>query len=411
MSERCKHCGRTIVRWGGCGDLWVHKDDDHTFCPMDDDDNNYRAKPSPEPEPTPDDDQTAWASIEASRKIARGHAEIKQELTRVAEDQNLRPHFFNRIGKSNMCADCDFRWTDPIHLVGEPRMYQPPASEAQAPAVTDDDILKRLDRANRIVAGIHSGSVKVRMSIPAAPDRDADLVACAAIRDAKAEIASLRERLEKAEAGATPLSGWCSSCDRIDEPGNVECSTCGDTLIFSGEEADYLRNQLEGCAIVSRNYRDGVEYLKESGYGEQWKLVAICRQSLDACIAELAQLRARVAILDAQEVELPELPKPLRNSKFWDEGIEWGIAGERAARLEREAQLLESQRAVQAKNGVIRDLAGGIVEEYSPCVVDESFPRLEWCVTHQTKRCGQKALYEKAVAAIAAYGALAGKGE
>lgn len=39
---------------------------------------------------------------------------------------------------------------------------------------------------------------------------------------------------------------------------------------------------------------------------------------------------------------LPPLTKPLRNSKRWDGGIEWGIAGERAARLEREDQLREA---------------------------------------------------------------------
>ena len=44
----------------------------------------------------------------------------------------------------------------------------------------------------------------------------------------------------------------------------------------------------------------------------------------------------------ADRVKLPELPKPLRTSKHWDEGIERGIAGERAARLEREDQLLKA---------------------------------------------------------------------
>lgn len=40
-----------------------------------------------------------------------------------------------------------------------------------------------------------------------------------------------------------------------------------------------------------------------------------------------------------QTTGLPPLPKPLSLSKHWDGGIEWRIAGERAARLEREDQL------------------------------------------------------------------------
>ena len=39
---------------------------------------------------------------------------------------------------------------------------------------------------------------------------------------------------------------------------------------------------------------------------------------------------------------LPPLPKPLQSSKYWDRGIEWALAGERAVRLEREDQLRES---------------------------------------------------------------------
>lgn len=41
----------------------------------------------------------------------------------------------------------------------------------------------------------------------------------------------------------------------------------------------------------------------------------------------------------ASESELPSIPKPITTSKHWDDGIERRIAGERAARLEREDQL------------------------------------------------------------------------
>jgi hypothetical protein len=52
--------------------------------------------------------------------------------------------------------------------------------------------------------------------------------------------------------------------------------------------------------------------------------------------------------------KLPPLPKPIRNSKHWDEGIERAIAGERAARLEREDQLLNLQCRVDELEAVLR---------------------------------------------------------
>lgn len=50
-----------------------------------------------------------------------------------------------------------------------------------------------------------------------------------------------------------------------------------------------------------------------------------------------------------RRIELPGLPcgKP-HNSKHWDEGIEWNVAGERAVRMEREDQLRESIVEIQA---------------------------------------------------------------
>ena len=65
------------------------------------------------------------------------------------------------------------------------------------------------------------------------------------------------------------------------------------------------KQQLEGCAIVARDYQKGVDYLKEFGYGEQWKLVAICRQSLDASIANTTSLSAQLDALK-QSASKPE---------------------------------------------------------------------------------------------------------
>lgn len=58
------------------------------------------------------------------------------------------------------------------------------------------------------------------------------------------------------------------------------------------ERIAQLEQQLEGCAIVARDYKAGVDFLKEAGYGEQWKKVAVCRQSLDAEIEQIEALRA-----------------------------------------------------------------------------------------------------------------------
>ena len=63
---------------------------------------------------------------------------------------------------------------------------------------------------------------------------------------------------------------------------------------------------------------------------------------------------------------LPPLPKPLQSSKYWDRGIEWALAGERAVRLEREDQLRESlaeslrlKADLAAANVQIQDLQQG----------------------------------------------------
>jgi len=47
------------------------------------------------------------------------------------------------------------------------------------------------------------------------------------------------------------------------------------------------------------------------------------------------------------ELELPPLPNPITTSKYWDAGIDRPLAGERAARLERQDQLLAAQREIQ----------------------------------------------------------------
>ena len=66
---------------------------------------------------------------------------------------------------------------------------------------------------------------------------------------------------------------------------------------------------------------------------------------------------------DATMVSLPELTKPMRNSKHWDQGVDWPLAGERAARLEREDQLRDAlKRAADAEAQVKQWQTWGIVE-------------------------------------------------
>lgn len=60
--------------------------------------------------------------------------------------------------------------------------------------------------------------------------------------------------------------------------------------------------------------------------------------------------------MEPKQPELPPLPcgKP-HNSKYWDAGIEWNVAGERAVRMEREDQLLDAQRQLAEK---VEQIAG-----------------------------------------------------
>lgn len=64
-----------------------------------------------------------------------------------------------------------------------------------------------------------------------------------------------------------------------------------DVLYDLYAEIASLRQQLKGCAIVAQDYQRGVEFLKEAGYGEEWKKVAVCRQSLDGALEQLARWR------------------------------------------------------------------------------------------------------------------------
>jgi hypothetical protein len=61
--------------------------------------------------------------------------------------------------------------------------------------------------------------------------------------------------------------------------------------------------------------------------------------------------------------QLPPLTKPMRNSKHWDAGVDWPLAGERAARLEREDQLsaaLSEVATLREENAMWRS-------EHDPC--------------------------------------------
>ncbi len=49
---------------------------------------------------------------------------------------------------------------------------------------------------------------------------------------------------------------------------------------------------------------------------------------------------------ETDDFRLPDLPKPLTTSKHWDKCLDWNLAGERAARMEREDQLRESKQRI-----------------------------------------------------------------
>lgn len=53
------------------------------------------------------------------------------------------------------------------------------------------ELIDRLEKAYDIAAGLHSGSVKMTMSIPPEKDRDTDMIICDAIRDAINALKSL----------------------------------------------------------------------------------------------------------------------------------------------------------------------------------------------------------------------------
>ena len=60
--------------------------------------------------------------------------------------------------------------------------------------------------------------------------------------------------------------------------------------------------------------------------------------------------------IKGQEIQLPPLPCELHKSKFWDEGIEWNVAGERALRKERQVQLLAALREVESLKASLHSL-------------------------------------------------------
>jgi len=61
---------------------------------------------------------------------------------------------------------------------------------------------------------------------------------------------------------------------------------------------------------------------------------------------------------EPSEPTLPPLPNPIATSKYWDAGIDRPLAGERAARLERQDQLLAAQREIQQLRQRVEDLEG-----------------------------------------------------
>jgi hypothetical protein len=96
--------------------------------------------------------------------------------------------------------------------------------------------------------------------------------------------------------------------------------------------------------------------------------------------------------LAAGEVTPPPPDKEEYDSWTLDEWKQYGLKQvDRAARAE------AALAAGRAQTLDVQKLAQGVIDEYSPCEIDESRPALQWCRTHSTKRCTQKATFELAL--------------
>lgn len=62
-----------------------------------------------------------------------------------------------------------------------------------------DELIAKIDKAHKVVCDLCSGKREWIMSIPAQPDDDPDLIIGESLRKARAEIISLRSRVEELE--------------------------------------------------------------------------------------------------------------------------------------------------------------------------------------------------------------------
>ena len=79
---------------------------------------------------------------------------------------------------------------------------------------------------------------------------------------------------------------------------------------------------------------------------------------------------------EPRKIQLPPLPKPMTSSKHWDGGIDWPVAGERAARLEREDQLREAFERI-ARLEAERDMLRLDLYERSELVTAQNFAEMQ----------------------------------
>jgi hypothetical protein len=84
---------------------------------------------------------------------------------------------------------------------------------------------------------------------------------------------------------------------------------------------------------------------------QMFEMTKLCHQYQDQLWTE-----AKKAQAPAPTVELPPLSKPMTSSKHWDASIDWPLAGERAARLEREDQLRSCFTTIDRIEGRVREL-------------------------------------------------------
>jgi hypothetical protein len=160
--------------------------------------------------------------------------------------------------------------------------------------------------------GVYSGYRKFTPAEPASPSAPEGRVSTTADQQEIMNVArksALREIRDE-------FQGRCGSCCQ-------EENAC-----WLGRFEDVVNGLLDMDAPAApETPRCNHESVNEGIFGDEGYMV-VCNE----CGEDLSPAAPATP-------QLPPLTKPMRNSKHWDAGVDWPLAGERAARLEREDQL------------------------------------------------------------------------